>query len=169
MSQILPFDPFHIVVMCLCIAEWRIKNDMLHNFDKFLGILAINHYVIWIKMWHHDDCRKWIIMQIWAKLSDKVTQDYECVVSLMNLLFLPHLTGRQRNMVKLMPGWSARRRGCLKGKTAHANPLLSPWDSHLRSWAACCPGPDMSLVRARSICTLCNKFHLSSSRSDTAR
>lgn len=50
MSQILPFDPFHIVVMCLCIAEWRIKNDMLHNFDKFLGILAINHYVIWIKM-----------------------------------------------------------------------------------------------------------------------
>ncbi len=42
-------------------------------------------------------------------------------------------------LVQLGLGWSACRRGCLKGKTAHANPLLSPWDEHLSSCAACCP------------------------------
>lgn len=73
-------------------------------------------------------------------------------------------------LVRLWPGWSACRRGCLKGKTAHANPpaLSLGLTPELLCCAACCPCTDMLLVRVSSICALCNIFCLSSCRSATS-
>lgn len=55
--------------------------------------------------------------------------DPVCVVGRRDLPVPPSFDWGVVMSVPRGPGWSAHRRGCLKGKTAHANPLLlSPWD-----------------------------------------
>lgn len=100
-----------------------------------------------------------------------ITQEYEPVVSFMNFLSLPHLTGRQWN--RSSSAWIGQL--AWKGKwlmQISPHPALALFGNN--TWAltprraVCCPHTDMLLVRVSSICTLCNIFHLSTNRSATA-
>lgn len=92
-----------------------------------------------------------------------VPQNYECVVSYTNALFLPHLTGRQQTWSNSLQRMFERENSSCKSSALSLG--LTP---ELLCCAACCPCTDMSLVRVSSICALCNISHLSCSRSATA-